>query len=78
MSDNNSNWGLCKVCKWWQVEQDATLEDQTVGVCVDEELQEYVFRVSGNSGCNRFMAGEPRRRKGSSGLPPTPELVDVK
>jgi hypothetical protein len=29
------NWGLCKERKWWQIEPDATVTDQTVGECID-------------------------------------------
>jgi hypothetical protein len=66
-----SEWGLCKDCKWWQIEPEATIENTTVGLCIDEKLQPFVLRVSGNSGCNRFMSGKPARAKGSSGAPPT-------
>lgn len=68
MSDQ---WGLCKDCKWWQIEPDASVANLTLGLCIDEELQRFQLRVSGNSGCNRFMSGEPARAEGSSGQPPT-------
>jgi len=64
-------WGLCKECKWWQIEPDATVGDNTMGLCIDEQLQPFQLRVSGNSGCDVFMAGEPARAEGSSGQPPT-------
>ena len=66
----SKQWGLCKDCKWWQVEPDATIENPTMGLCIDEELQEFRLRVSGNSGCNRFMPGTPARAEGSSEQPP--------
>lgn len=66
-----SEWGLCKDCKWWQIEPDANVSSLTVGLCIDEQLQPVQLRVSGNSGCNRFMPGEPARAKGSSGAPAT-------
>ena len=66
-----SNWGLCKDCKWWQIEPPATANDVTLGLCIDEELQPFRLRVSGNSGCNRFMPGEPARAVGSATAPPT-------
>jgi hypothetical protein len=53
-ADMSDQWGLCKDCKWWQIEPGAP----------------YLLRVSGDSGCNRFMEGEPARAKGSSGQPP--------
>jgi hypothetical protein len=34
-------------------------------------LQPFVLRVSGNSGCNRFLQGEVARAAGSSEAPPT-------
>lgn len=68
MSDQE--WGLCKDCKWWQIEPGASIQNLTMGECIDEDLQEYVLRVSGNSGCNRFMAGKPAKAKGSSLAPP--------
>lgn len=63
-------WGLCKDCKWWQIEPDASVENTTVGLCIEEQLQPYQLRVSGNSGCNVFMPGKPARAKGSSQQPP--------
>jgi hypothetical protein len=72
MSDD---WGLCKDCKWWQVEPNASPKATTMGLCIDEKLQRFTLRVSGNSGCNRFMPGKPARAKGSSGRPPTAKPV---
>jgi hypothetical protein len=65
------DWGPCKGCKWWQVEPEATIEPTTMGLCIDEQLQPYALRVSGNSGCNRFMKGTPARAQGSSKQPST-------
>ncbi|MGE5191595.1 MAG: hypothetical protein ACM3U2_03780 [Deltaproteobacteria bacterium] len=65
-----SEWGLCKECKWWQIEPGAKLGDTVMGLCIDEELQDFRLRVSGNSGCNRFMPGEPAHARGSSAAPP--------
>jgi hypothetical protein len=67
------SWGLCKDCKWWQIEPDASAENRTLGLCIDEKLQTFLLRVSGDSGCNRFMEGKPAHAKGSSGQPPTAE-----
>jgi len=69
MSD--SEWGLCKGCKWWQLEPEASVEPLTLGLCIEENLQEFRLRVSGDSGCNRFMVGKPARAKGSGAAPPT-------
>ncbi|MGI8782197.1 MAG: hypothetical protein ACR2L2_00895 [Acidobacteriota bacterium] len=63
-------WGLCKDCKWWQIELKATIEDRTLGLCIDEQLQPFLLRVSGDSGCNLFMPGKPARAAGSSEAPP--------
>ena len=65
-----SEWGFCKDCKWWQIEHDAAIENLTLGLCIDEKLQPFLLRVSGNSGCNRFMPGEPARAAGSGEAPP--------
>ncbi|PQO34985.1 hypothetical protein DTL21_16045 [Bremerella cremea] len=67
MSDS---WGLCKGCKWWQIEPDASVTDQTAGFCIDEKLQPFQLRITGNGGCNRFAAGKPARAEGSSEKPP--------
>jgi hypothetical protein len=67
------SWGLCKDCKWWQIEPGASVENLTLGLCIDEKLRKFLLRVSGNSGCNRFMEGKPAHAKGSSGQPPTAE-----
>jgi hypothetical protein len=64
-------WGLCKDCKWWQIEPGAKPANNVMGLCIDEDLQRFRLRVSGNSGCNRFMAGKPARAKGSSKAPAT-------
>ena len=69
----SQSWGLCKDCKWWQIEPDATVENTTMGLCIDEDLQQYQLRVSGNSGCRRFMPGSPARAEGSSESPPVAE-----
>jgi hypothetical protein len=70
-----SQWGKCKDCKWWQIEPDAQIKDSTIGLCIDEELQPLQLVVSGNSGCNHFMEGEPARAEGSSAEPPVAQPV---
>jgi len=64
-------WGLCKDCKWWQIEPNASAENLTMGQCIDEKLQPFQLRVSGNAGCNRFAVGKPAVAKGSSDMPPS-------
>jgi hypothetical protein len=71
----NEKWGLCKDCKWWQIEPDASVQNNTMGLCIDEDFQEYQLRVSGNSGCYRFMPGQPARANGSSDQPATAKPV---
>lgn len=71
MSDND--WGLCKDCKWFQVEPDENADDQTMGLCIEEALQPYRLRVSGNSGCSQFISGEVAHAAGSSAAPPIAE-----
>jgi hypothetical protein len=66
MSDS---WGLCKDCKWWQIEPAASSENLTLGLCIEEQLQPFQLRVSGNSGCRLFVAGKPAYAKGSSAAP---------
>ena len=66
----DSEWGLCKDCKWFQVEPGAKVADSTMGLCIEESLQHLRLRVSGNSGCNEFMAGEVAYAKGSSAARP--------
>jgi hypothetical protein len=66
----SSQWGECKDCKWFQIEPDASPADATMGLCIEEELQPFRLRVSGNSGCNRFVGGEVAHSKGSSCAPP--------
>ena len=67
----SENWGVCKECEWWQIDPQASVEDLTMGFCIDNDLVSYQIRVSGNSGCNRFLEGKPARAEGSSGRPPT-------
>jgi hypothetical protein len=70
-ANTNEDWGLCKECKWWQLEPEAPIEDHTLGLCIDEDLQPFRLRVSGDSGCNHFMSGPPAYAVGSSAAPPT-------
>ena len=44
-----SEWGLCKDCKWWQIEPEGAVENLTLGLCIEEKLQPFRLRVSGNS-----------------------------
>jgi len=67
----SESWGFCKDCKWWQLEPAAAPANLTLGLCIDEELQPFALRVSGVSGCNRFMEGKPAHAKGSGEAPPT-------
>jgi hypothetical protein len=46
------------------------VENLTLGLCIDEDLQPFLLRVSGKSGCNRFIPGKPARAAGSSEAPP--------
>ena len=68
-------WGLCKSCKWWQIEPDAKIQDTTLGLCIDEDMQSFQLRVSGNSGCDHYMTGAPARAAGSAAAPPTAKAV---
>ncbi|MCO6042868.1 hypothetical protein NG895_03005 [Aeoliella sp. ICT_H6.2] len=70
MADKPDGWGLCKDCKWWQIEPDASVQDLTLGVCIEKQLQDYELRISGLGGCNRFQAGEPTFAAGASEAPP--------
>ncbi len=67
------SWGLCIHCKWWQLEPDAEVELDTKGQCIDQKLQPFLMRVSGDSGCNLFVEGVPARAAGSGACPPTAE-----
>jgi hypothetical protein len=69
--ESKTSWNLCISCKWWQIEPDAKVAKDTAGLCIDEELQPFKLRVTGDSGCNRYMPGTPARAEGSSGKPPT-------
>ncbi|MBM4067623.1 MAG: hypothetical protein FJ271_01570 [Planctomycetes bacterium] len=65
-----SRWGKCKDCKWFQIEPAAEPSNNTMGLCIDEDLLRFRLRVSGNSGCNRFIEGKVAHAKGSSKAPP--------
>jgi hypothetical protein len=67
----DNQWGECKDCKWCQIEPGAQATDDTLGLCIEEELQRFRLRVSGNSGCNQFVPGEVAYAAGSSSAPPT-------
>jgi len=53
--DDQSTWGFCKTCEWWQIEPEAAIKNDTMGLCIDEDLQPFRLLVSGNSGCNHYM-----------------------
>ena len=67
---SKSEWGKCKDCKWFQVEPDVDAVNNTMGQCIDAKLQQFLLRVSGNSGCNRFMPGDVAHAQGASAAPP--------
>lgn len=69
----DAQWGLCIECAWWQVEPYEPLEQCTHGMCIEQTLQPYSLRVSGNSGCDLFIQGEPARAEGSGTCPPEAE-----
>ncbi len=69
----DSHWGKCKDCKWFQVEPKREPKNNTMGLCIEEKLQDARLRVSGNSGCNYFMEGEVAHAEGSSEAPPVAE-----
>jgi len=73
--DDDHQWGLCVSCKWWQIEPKAKVEPLTAGYCIEEDLQPYQLRVTGNAGCNRYMQGKPARGKGSAEKPPTAAIT---
>jgi hypothetical protein len=60
-------------CEWWQIEPRATIAENTVGMCIEEQLQPFQLLVTGNSGCNQFEEGKPSRQEGSSERPPVAE-----
>jgi hypothetical protein len=68
-----SEWGMCKDCQWWQIDPEASIANNTTGMCIEEAFQPFRLRVSGNSGCNRYTPGKPARASGSSAAPPTAE-----
>lgn len=68
MAENN--WGHCQDCQWFQVEPDASVDESTPGHCIQPELQPFMLRVSGASGCNHFLAGQNARAEGASAEPP--------
>ena len=66
-----TDWGFCKDCRWWQVEPTVVATNLTMGQCIEEKLQPFQLRVSGNSGCNRFRLGKPTKVEGASRVPPS-------
>ncbi|MBW8307171.1 MAG: hypothetical protein K0M46_10180 [Thiobacillus sp.] len=68
---NSSNWGLCIMCMWGQIDPDATLASTTHGLCIEQSLQPYLRRVAGGCGWGLFVAGHPARAAGSGACPPT-------
>jgi hypothetical protein len=71
----SSEWGKCKDCKWFQIEPGEKAKNNTLGLCIEESLQYLRLRVSGNSGCKIFKAGEVAHASGSSAAPPVADAV---
>jgi hypothetical protein len=68
-----SDWGMCKDCQWWQIDPEGSSTNTAMGVCIEEALQPFRLRVSGNSGCARYTPGKPTRVAESSAAPPIAE-----
>jgi hypothetical protein len=66
----SENWGLCKACKWWQIEEEQTAADRTTGYCGEETLAPYQLSVTGHCGCSLFVEGKVGREAGASRQPP--------
>jgi hypothetical protein len=66
----SENWGECKGCRYFEVEPDASAQDNTMGLCIVHELEPYRLRVSGTSGCTLFEHGEVAHAEGASKSPP--------
>ena len=64
-----AHWGMCKHCQFFQIEPGVTVANETTGQCAQESLQQFMFRVSGNSGCNLFQSGKPVGVRGASSIP---------
>jgi hypothetical protein len=47
--------GFMHFLQRWQIEPDAKVEPATAGYCIDEQLQPFQLRVTGDAGCNRYM-----------------------
>ena len=66
-----SNGACAKTANGGRSSPTPKLAVHSVGVCIEESLQEYRLRISGNGGCTMFLEGKPARAKGSSHKPPT-------
>lgn len=65
-------WGVCRECKWWQVKPNHPTNNSTVGECIEEALLPFVLRVSGGSGCNRFIPNRSGVAESKQAPPPSP------
>ena len=68
-----SDWGMCNMCQWWQLDREASMADTTMGIGIEDAPQPFRLRVSGNSGCQCYIPGEPTHAAGSSTASPTAE-----
>ena len=64
---------LCELRLWLAIvsSSDATID--TIARHIEDALQPFRLRVSGNSGCNHYTPGTPTHAAGSSAAPPTAE-----
>jgi hypothetical protein len=58
-----------------EIEPEATIENQTMGSCIEEGLQSSQLLVSEENGHNRFYEGMTAHAKGSSSRLPTAKLT---
>jgi hypothetical protein len=68
-----SDWGMCNMCQWWQLDREARMADIALGTGIEEAPQPFRLRVSGKSGCQCDIPGERTHAAGSSTASPTAE-----
>ena len=42
-----SDWGMCNMCQWWQLDREARMADTMMGIGIEDAPQPFRLRVSG-------------------------------
>ena len=60
----STSWGLCKDCKWWQIEPKAPIKNSTMGLCIDDKTAKIQAAGFRQQRMQSLHGGQARAREG--------------